>query len=61
MVPAVTDYFIPTATLSPGNLRLIAAGWLSSSIEIYVLVFVLMAIALGAATTATVKRYGIKP
>lgn len=61
VVPAVTDYFIPTATLSPGNLRLIAAGWLSSSIEIYVLVFVLMAIALGAATTATVKRYGIKP
>lgn len=61
VVPAVTDYFIPTATLSPGNLRLIAAGWLSSSIEIYVLIFVLMAIALGAATTATVKRYGIKP
>ncbi len=61
VVHAVTDYFIPTATLSPGNLRLIAAGWLSSSIEIYVLIFVLMAIALGAATTATVKRYGIKP
>ncbi len=61
VVPVVTDYFIPTATLSPGNLRLIAAGWLSSSIEIYVLIFVLMAIALGAATTATVKRYGIKP
>ena len=61
VVPAVTDYFIPTATLSPGNLRLIAAGWLSSSIEIYVLGFVLMAIALGAATTATVKRYGVKP
>ncbi len=61
VVPTVTDYFIPTATLSPGNLRLIAAGWLSSSIEIYVLGFVLMAFALGAATTATVKRYGVKP
>ncbi len=61
IVPTVTDYFIPTAMLSPGNLRLIAAGWLSSSIEVYVLVFVLMAFALGAATTATVKRYGVKP
>ncbi len=56
-----TDYFIPTATLSPGNVRLIAAGWLSTEIEVYVLCFALIAIALGAATAAAVKRYGVKP
>lgn len=55
------DYFIPTATLSPGNMRLIAAGWLSTEIEVYVLCFALIAIALGAATAAAVKRYGVKP
>ena len=55
-----TDYFIPTATLSPGNVRLIAAGWLSTEIEVYVLCFALIAIALGAATAAAVKRYGVK-
>ena len=61
IVQAQTDYFIPTATLSPGNVRLIAAGWLSTEIEVYVLCFVLLAIALGAATAAAVKRYGVKP
>ena len=55
------DYFIPTATLSPGNLRLIAAGWLSSEIDVFVLGFVLLALGLGAATARTLKYYGVKP
>ena len=59
-VQAQTDYFVPTAALSPGNVRLIAAGWLSTEIEAYVLGFALLAAALGAATAAAVKRYGVK-
>ncbi len=61
IVRAERDYFVPTAALSPGNVRLIAAGWLSTEIEVYVLGFVLLAAALGAATSAAVKRYGVKP
>ena len=61
VVQPQSGYFIPTAALTPGNVRLIAAGWLSTEIEVYVLAFVLLAIALGAATAAAVKRYGVKP
>ncbi|WP_237479582.1 cellulose biosynthesis cyclic di-GMP-binding regulatory protein BcsB [Lichenibacterium dinghuense] len=60
-VQAQSDYFVPTATLSPGNVRLIAAGWMSTEIDAYVLGFLLIAGALGAATAAAVKRYGVKP
>lgn len=56
-----SDYLIPTAPLSPGNVRLIAAGWFSTKIDVFVLCSLLLAIALGAATMAAVKRYGVKP
>ncbi|UDL93066.1 cellulose biosynthesis cyclic di-GMP-binding regulatory protein BcsB [Lichenihabitans sp. PAMC28606] len=61
IVPAQQGYFIKTAPLSPGNLRLIAAGWLSSYLEYYVLALVTMSLCLGLATTAVVRRYGVKP
>ena len=58
IVPAAEGRFIPTSPLSPGNIRLIAAGWLSSSLDIYVGGFLLIAVALGLSTGAVVKRYG---
>ncbi len=56
-----SDYLISTAPLSLGNARLIAAGWFSRKIDVFVLCSLLLAIALGAATAAAVKRYGVKP
>jgi len=53
-------YFIATASLSPANLRLIAAGWLSSDPDIYAGVALLGAMVLGAVTYATVRRHGVR-
>jgi len=53
-------YFIATATLSPANLRLIAAGWLSSDPDIYAGVVLAFAVVLGAATYFTVRRHGVR-
>ena len=53
-------YFIVTASLSPANLRLIAAGWLSSDPDIYAGVALIGAMVLGAVTYATVRRHGVR-
>ena len=53
-------YFIATAALTPGNFRLVAAGWLSSNVDVYVLVLTLAAMALGVLTKATVRLYGAR-
>jgi cellulose synthase operon protein B len=53
-------YFIETATLTPANFRLVAAGWLSSNVDVYVLVLTLAALALGVLTKATVRLYGAR-
>jgi hypothetical protein len=53
-----SGYFIETATLTPANFRLIAAGWLSSNVDIYVLVLTIAALALGVLTKMTVRLYG---
>ena len=58
--PAVGGYFIETASLTPGNLRLVAAGWLSSNVDIYVIVLVVAALLLGVLTNITVRLYGVR-
>ena len=53
-------YFIATAALTPGNFRLVAAGWLSSNVDAYVLALTLAALILGVLTKATVRLYGAR-
>jgi len=53
-------YFIETAALTPANFRLVAAGWLSSNVDVYVLVLTLAALTLGVLTKATVRLYGAR-
>ena len=53
-------YFIETAAPTPGNIRLVAAGWLSSNLDFYLFGLVGLALVLGAATAATVKIYGVR-
>ena len=53
-------YFITTAALTPGNFRLVAAGWLSSNLDIYVLLLTAAALVLGVLTKATVRLYGAR-
>jgi hypothetical protein len=54
-------YFIPTDSLTPGNLRLIAAGFLSANLDYYVLAVLAAAALLGLATYAAVKAHGNRP
>ena len=54
-------YFIPTRAFSPGNFRLIAAGWLSSNVDDYALAFVFGGLIMGGLTTWTVKVFGVRP
>ena len=62
MIGGVPDtWFVQTASLSPGNIRLIAAGYLSSSIDDYVFVVVIGALLLGGLTTWTVRSFGMRP
>jgi hypothetical protein len=51
-------YFIPTGSLTPGNVRLIAAGFLSANLDYYVLAILAAAVALGLATRAAVRVHG---
>lgn len=51
-------YFIPTGQLTPGNLRLIAAGFLSANLDYYALAILAAALALGLATAAVVRVHG---
>lgn len=61
VVGGVSDsWFVPTASLSPGNLRLIAAGYLSSNIDDYIFAVAIGAIVLGALTTWTVRSFGMR-
>ena len=57
---APDSYFIVTQPLTPGNLRLVAAGWFSSNIDYFALAFALGAIVLGALTTWTVRVHGAR-
>ena len=53
-------YFIETAQLTPVNFRLIAAGWLSSNVDAYVFIVLVVALLLGALTAFTVRLYGVR-
>ena len=55
---AIDAYFIPTETLTPGNLRLVAAGYLSTNLDIYVLLILGVAAILGVATRIAVRAHG---
>ncbi len=55
---AVHTYFIPTETLTPGNLRLIAAGFMSANLDYYVLSILVAAVVLGIATRLAVRAHG---
>jgi len=52
------SYFIPTSGFTPGNLRLIAAGFLSANLDYYALAILIAALLLGLATTAAVRVHG---
>ena len=61
-IPGLPEsYFVSTQSFGPGNFRLIAAGWLSSNIDYYLVAFLLGALVLGALTTWTVKVFGARP
>jgi hypothetical protein len=55
---AIHSYFLPTETLTPGNLRLIAAGFMSANLDDYLIAFLVAAAALGVATFAAVRAHG---
>jgi hypothetical protein len=58
---AADAYFIPTQKFSPGNFRLIAAGWLSSNVDDYALAFLIGGLIMGGLTTWTVRVFGASP
>ena len=53
-------YFVTTRRFTPGNFRLVAAGWLSSNLDNYVLAFALGALMVGLLTHVVVKSYGAR-
>ena len=53
-------YFVQTQTLTPANLRLVAAGWLSSNIDFYVIAVAFAAVILGFVTMMAVRAHGAK-
>ncbi|MDE2017607.1 MAG: cellulose biosynthesis cyclic di-GMP-binding regulatory protein BcsB [Hyphomicrobiales bacterium] len=59
--PGTAGYFVGDPLSSVGNLRRIAAGWLSSNLDAYAFLMLVGAMALGFATSAVVRRYGVKP
>ena len=61
IAPGGAPYFVGDPLSSVGNLRRIAAGWLSSNLDAYAVLMLAGAIALGFATSAVVRRYGVKP
>lgn len=58
---AANAYFVPTGALTPQNLRLIAAGFLSANLDLYVLAILIAAALLGVATRAAVRVHGNRP
>lgn len=57
---ATQVWFIPSDTLTPNNVRLIAAGYLSANLDVYAALLLAMAGLLGFATRAAVKAHGAK-
>ena len=57
---SIHPYFIPTASLTPVNIRLIAAGFLSANLDDYLLAVLIAAVLLGVATRAAVRAHGNK-
>jgi hypothetical protein len=58
VVDAGSFEFMPTGSLSFGNLRLIAANWLSVNISTYAILVVMLCIVLGVCTSALLARLG---
>ncbi|MBB5752369.1 cellulose biosynthesis cyclic di-GMP-binding regulatory protein BcsB [Prosthecomicrobium pneumaticum] len=56
--PAAAVTFLPLTDRSVGNLRMIAANWLSSNILVYAVALVLMCAILGAMTAFLLRRIG---
>jgi hypothetical protein len=57
---ATQVWFIPSDALTPNNVRLIAAGYLSANLDVYAALLLAMAGLLGLATRAAVKAHGAK-
>ena len=55
---ATQVWFIPSDALTPTNVRLIAAGYLSANLDIYAALLLVVAGLLGLATRAAVKAHG---
>ena len=56
--PVSSARFVATQPLSFANLRLVAANWLSSNILAYAVVFCVLSILLGIATSGLLRRFG---
>lgn len=54
-----TQSFVPTQSLSVGNVRLIAASWLSQNVGVYIGVMALIALLLTALTYRLVRQNGV--
>ena len=50
--------FVATQPLTFANMRLVAANWLSSNILAYAVVFCVLSILLGIATSGLLRRFG---
>lgn len=57
---ADVTWFVPTQTLSPGNLRLIVAGWLSQNVLVYLSALILVVTVLTTFTYRLVKTSGVR-
>jgi hypothetical protein len=57
---AEAAWFVPTQTLTPGNLRLIIAGWLSQNIAIYLGALAALAVVLTGFTYRLVRISGVR-
>ncbi len=56
----VDAYFIVTQTLTPANLRLVAAGFMSSNLDYYLVAVVFGSILLGTLTYLAVRAHGYR-
>ena len=52
------EHFVQTAPLSPGNIRLIAAGWLSRHHLAYLAIALLIAVCLAGSTVCLTRHVG---
>ena len=56
--PVSSTRFVATQPLSFSNMRLVAANWLSSNILAYAVVFCILSVLLGIATSGLLRRFG---